>query len=410
MPSVAELMSQNITNATVNSQTWGGILYNVKAYGAKGVGTDETAAIQATIDAAVTAGAKSVFFPKGNYVATSLTNTGLVIFIGDNATLTVGGTAVDVWQLGKELTNRHAFNYTPAYDLAANVLASTLYHDLGTFTIPTGKNWYVNHVQGTNNSVGSGYLRAFSFDLTAGANATADSVRGCIGVVKSSGAATVKALHGTAQGLVGHTGSVVGVVGESMPASTSGESWAFQATCGNYTQAAMVFNPVNSGDTISYGIRNRGDLNISTAWLLYDSDGNGDILKARDSTGNTVKFSIDKYGNIIGGVDQTYLRLKNATRTYDIQAVSTGDYIRIMGNFYGDIAKFYGDGSFVVGESTTGGPKGAGTINAQGFYTNGTKVVGAQQAAIATPAADVNSLKTAVDAIRAALTAHGLTA
>lgn len=92
MPTVSELISENITNAVIQSQTWGGVLYNVKAYGAKGDGvTNDTAAIQSTIDAVIAAGAQNVYFPVGSYVASGLINTASVNFVGDGASF-VGDT------------------------------------------------------------------------------------------------------------------------------------------------------------------------------------------------------------------------------------------------------------------------------------------------------------------------------
>lgn len=71
MPTVSELLSQNITNTITNSQTWNGILYNVKAYGAKGDGTtDDTAKIADAITAASTSGG-IVYFPPGTYLVGS---------------------------------------------------------------------------------------------------------------------------------------------------------------------------------------------------------------------------------------------------------------------------------------------------------------------------------------------------
>lgn len=88
MSTVSELMAQRITNAQTNVQTWGGIVVNVKAYGAKGDGvTDDTVAIQAAITYAISIGKDEVTFPAGSYVYTVLTNTSGMTFIGDGVTL-----------------------------------------------------------------------------------------------------------------------------------------------------------------------------------------------------------------------------------------------------------------------------------------------------------------------------------
>lgn len=71
MPTVSELMSQNIGNTITNSQTWNGVIYNVKSYGAKGDGsTDDTAKIADAITAASTNGG-IVYFPPGTYIVGS---------------------------------------------------------------------------------------------------------------------------------------------------------------------------------------------------------------------------------------------------------------------------------------------------------------------------------------------------
>lgn len=101
MTKVSELISSNIENALINYQTWNGILFYVKSYGAKGDGTDETPNIQKTINAAVANNSRNVYFSPGTYVASALDNLDLVDLIGDNATLTVGGISIDLSKLGQ---------------------------------------------------------------------------------------------------------------------------------------------------------------------------------------------------------------------------------------------------------------------------------------------------------------------
>ena len=93
MPTVNEMMSQQISNAQVNVQTWGGLAVNVKSYGAKGDGvTDDTVALQAAVTYAISIGKKEITLPAGTYIYTVLTNTSGITFVGDGVTLT--GTTV----------------------------------------------------------------------------------------------------------------------------------------------------------------------------------------------------------------------------------------------------------------------------------------------------------------------------
>lgn len=72
MSETTELIAKQIMNGNINKKTWGDILFNVKVYGAAGDGIrDDSAAVQATIDAIATNGGGTVFFPTGRYLIKS---------------------------------------------------------------------------------------------------------------------------------------------------------------------------------------------------------------------------------------------------------------------------------------------------------------------------------------------------
>jgi hypothetical protein len=75
-------------------------ILNAKGYGLAGDGvTDDTAKLQALINQAISEGRKAIYFPKGTYYVTSITNADQVLFFGDNATFT-GGYIGKIEQLG----------------------------------------------------------------------------------------------------------------------------------------------------------------------------------------------------------------------------------------------------------------------------------------------------------------------
>lgn len=80
-----EYLYENLNNHLPLSSL-SAVVYNVKAYGAKGDGAvDDTKAVQAAVNAANADGASLVFFPPGMYKVTSLSNTSTINFVGDNA-------------------------------------------------------------------------------------------------------------------------------------------------------------------------------------------------------------------------------------------------------------------------------------------------------------------------------------
>lgn len=102
MPTVSELMSQNIINSITNSQTWNGLLYAAKAYSLKGDGTtDDYTALNALISTTINGAEATIAIYGGDYViGTSITipsNVTLMFFNGGTLkpstgiTITVNG-------------------------------------------------------------------------------------------------------------------------------------------------------------------------------------------------------------------------------------------------------------------------------------------------------------------------------
>jgi hypothetical protein len=104
MSQATELIARQMAAGSANARVWADILYNVKLYGAKGDGVqDDTVSVQATIDAAIAAGGKAVFFPHGTYKVTALTNLSSVVLFGDNASFV--GISTTINQLGSSTSN-----------------------------------------------------------------------------------------------------------------------------------------------------------------------------------------------------------------------------------------------------------------------------------------------------------------
>jgi hypothetical protein len=95
---VSDIVSGKIGSMLTNINTWGGVIFNVKSYGAEGDGTtDDTVAIQSTIAAANTASGGVVYLPPGTFMATNiqLLNINNITFAGPGEIKSLDGLNVN---------------------------------------------------------------------------------------------------------------------------------------------------------------------------------------------------------------------------------------------------------------------------------------------------------------------------
>lgn len=90
MPTVRELMSQNISNAAQINRAFNQIFYFASAYDIFPDGTDVTNKLQELVNLANSEGRYTIVFPPGEYFVTSIVNEGNIVYFGDGASFTGG--------------------------------------------------------------------------------------------------------------------------------------------------------------------------------------------------------------------------------------------------------------------------------------------------------------------------------
>lgn len=121
--------AQTVTGAkTFNANTLldkGSEVYNVRAYGAVGDGsTDDSTAIQDAIDAAVTAGGGTVFFPRGNYKITTEIN------LYSHVSLKGSATGLDASVKGSTITQVTTNTHALLSEITTDVIKAVTIEDL----------------------------------------------------------------------------------------------------------------------------------------------------------------------------------------------------------------------------------------------------------------------------------------
>lgn len=130
MQKVSSLVSKDIGNYLTNKAIWSNLMYNVKAYGARGDGiNDDTIEIQSAINACYEAGGGIVIFPAGTYlISSSLIKKEKVSLLGVGTYsvtlkwITIsGGTIIDTTNQRLSGTNIEGMTITKASNVTGDV-------------------------------------------------------------------------------------------------------------------------------------------------------------------------------------------------------------------------------------------------------------------------------------------------
>lgn len=300
-----------------------------------------------------------------------------------NTALRIGQALTDLSDSVSLSSDRTPFTYAPDYDLFSGALAVQHYYQIGTLTIPASKQYDILRFEGSVN--GGARFSPFNFDLTV-TNTT--NAYGVIGIIKNTGSGVTKAIYGRAQAQTGCTGVVVGVVAgctvDSGVVATDmyGVQISMDGTGTPTVSAAVRIDTAEANRTIQNGILSMDIIRYSDAFIKGFNLGTGSFLKwqsatqvpfevdkdgaiyKRDATSGLTLFNVAANGETSWGstsAPQIVLHLYNGTRGYQIQAVTTGDYLRILADGIGDLVKFK-----ATGDVTLAGTIDYGISNALG--------------------------------------------
>ena len=274
-------------------------------------------------------------------------------------------------------------NATTTYDELAGTMARVLALDSNGDTLTIPANTQLNYIgvrtnSGTVNSANNhdigagGEVAAYTFynRSTAASNITSN-MYGVIGAVYNAGPGTIKGLYGRAIAETGCTGVIVGGVlgANTVPGINiaAGLQMTFDTDSGRAVDYAIWITSVTATTTkINYGILLQ-DVAVQPggAGFQMSAKGTGDFLVLKNAAGNANLFAVNSLGKIssIAGImsdvyldSQVVLALQNDVRSYQLQAITTGDYFRILAGAIGDILRIESNGNTgIFGFSSFGG-------------------------------------------------------
>ncbi|PGH55900.1 hypothetical protein CRT60_21855 [Azospirillum palustre] len=241
---------------------------------------------------------RTVVTPAGSSVPRSLADALAGLY--DNAGLSVSRPM--------RVSARLTADYAPVFDLSSATLASLHCYELGAVNVPSGKQYDVIRITGTN--TGNGKVFGYHFDLN-GSNADTEPVRGVIGRVTVSGSGPGKAIRVGASGSGTSTAALAGISADVTPVATTTRATVVEA--GNFAPSGINDNAEAIRIFSYFGARWANGIvfdqdceyadAVIQAGMGAGSGAGAKFLKLKNSAGTTVLFDVDKLGSVYSSVD-----------------------------------------------------------------------------------------------------------
>lgn len=226
-------------------------------------------------------------------------------------------------------TSRQIFNYTPVYDLASSVLATSISIPLNATTQTVAANNQFNYIRlsqingsDVTFTVGvNGLAEGIYSSLTSGSGSDATSnVYGMVSQVTNAGPGTAKGIHTAAIASGTTTGNLVAANMQIQPAATTVTAWGgfSSLTSSGVNDKAVGFGIESSGDRYSIAVGNVvAALPVGTAfyraWMSSASSTNARAFQVSNNAGTEISYihkdgtaqipNIGRYYLIVRGVN-----------------------------------------------------------------------------------------------------------
>jgi hypothetical protein len=281
------------------------------------------------------------------------------------------------------------------YDLAGNSQATLIDFTTGSdITVAASKQADLIYYGDTYDIGSAGLVHLLNANITAKSTSHASSnLRGPTVTITNNGPGTTTGMYPRAVAGVGCTGDLFGIKSGVLTRAGIGTACTRQIT--NDTDAggtvyALDWWTSNTANptTATYGLLADTKLSVSTSFIQYSSVGAGAFLTQKNATNSADLFVLNSAGIITeckgatfnGAVtlntqtttgNQVAVAFSNGTREFQAQAVTTGDFWRILVGGVGDALKLFAGGLLQILGSVhahfstaipAGGTAGAGLL------------------------------------------------